>query len=327
MFAALVDDRDDLEIVEKFTYLKQSVAGEARKVIDNILITPEGYETAKMLLKKRYADTTKLVRQILQEISDMKVAETYPQALDFSFKLQSAVRQLSNMGTEADNIMLLTTATKKISPYYYSLVVVEKAAMEAEYKVMDVDRLLQGVTIVDNKLVRGEAVPLKEMPWNVENFLVALDRALKKRDEVMDASGKTSDKPQSSKPGGNTNKFLNYSKGTGGQQPSRAYYQVPGSQRAGNLGIRQGTGSSNANYQQPRQQQGEQLTRKANGSPLHSEMSACLFLLNRSSSGRSRVQLSRIIHNEHTMPPIGNNPNRLQIQSQLTTSLKRPQRM
>ena len=254
-YSTLIHDQDCYNEVEKFTYLKAALEGEAEKVISNIMMNAEGYVIAIDMLKEKYGDPQSLIRTILRDLKDMPPVENYQSVLDFCYKITSAVRQLENMGIATDNEVLRAQAEQKLSPFYVSLLHAVKAEMEYKHNQShEVENLWE---IVLSEGGKKERKPLTEMPWNMKNFLKALQLMLKKREAVIESSSNPTllqtTSQQSFKPG--FNKIPNYSKGTGGQQ-NQNYSKLPNFQKLSSFANRPEANTPNAPQQKPWQKQG-----------------------------------------------------------------------
>lgn len=61
-YHSLVENNENLSNVEKFHYLKSCLLGEAKQVVDGLIVTADNYETAWNLLKDRY-ENKRLISQ------------------------------------------------------------------------------------------------------------------------------------------------------------------------------------------------------------------------------------------------------------------------
>ena len=72
LFEALVDDRADLPVTVKFTYLKNALKGQSARLVSGFTVTEQNYEQAKDLLKKTYQDKDRCHRKLTGQLFDLK---------------------------------------------------------------------------------------------------------------------------------------------------------------------------------------------------------------------------------------------------------------
>ena len=67
-FTTLVDRQVDMANVEKLSYLKMSLKGDAAQIVSSLLVTDANYDIAKRKLKERYNNTRSIVKTHLAAI-------------------------------------------------------------------------------------------------------------------------------------------------------------------------------------------------------------------------------------------------------------------
>ena len=60
-FSAIIDSREDLPKVNKFSYLQSLLRGEAKSSLQGLSLTDINYDTAKQLLVKRFGRKEKVI--------------------------------------------------------------------------------------------------------------------------------------------------------------------------------------------------------------------------------------------------------------------------
>ena len=73
-FAQLVHDNDDLTETEKFTYLIQTVKGDAKKALSGIRQLSRNYGACIALLKRRFGDTYDVKQSLVKSLKQTRVA-------------------------------------------------------------------------------------------------------------------------------------------------------------------------------------------------------------------------------------------------------------
>ena len=93
-------EKSDVQQVTKFSYLKELLSAEAKKVIEGLPFTIEGYERAKNILKHKYGKDSEIINAHIQEV--MKLPTIYGSAAlkikDFYEVLLTNVQALQTMG-------------------------------------------------------------------------------------------------------------------------------------------------------------------------------------------------------------------------------------
>ena len=93
-------DRQNLDPVTKFNYLKEVIEPKIRIIIDNLQHTTEGYERAKSILKSKYGKQSEVINAHVQSIIALPVIKgTNPHKIhDFYNKLLPSVQALESLG-------------------------------------------------------------------------------------------------------------------------------------------------------------------------------------------------------------------------------------
>lgn len=70
-------DIADLPAVTKFAYMKELVEQRAKRGIDGLPFSPEGYERAKNILKANYGKTSEIINAYVENILAAKIHDFY----------------------------------------------------------------------------------------------------------------------------------------------------------------------------------------------------------------------------------------------------------
>lgn len=70
-------DKADLPAVTKFAYMKELVEQRAKRGIDGLPFSPEGYERAKNILKANYGKTSEIINAYVENILAVKIHDFY----------------------------------------------------------------------------------------------------------------------------------------------------------------------------------------------------------------------------------------------------------
>ena len=74
-FSTLVDGKVDMANVEKLSYLKLSLKGDAAQIIWSLLVTDANYDLAKRKLEERYNNKRSIVKAHLTAINALPVVK------------------------------------------------------------------------------------------------------------------------------------------------------------------------------------------------------------------------------------------------------------
>ena len=99
-FEAEIDQQDSLNPVTKYSYLKEFLFPEFRKLVDSLPFTSEGYSRAKAILQAKYGKPTVVANAHINCIVSLPVVYgSHPNKVhDFYEKLMSSVQALETMG-------------------------------------------------------------------------------------------------------------------------------------------------------------------------------------------------------------------------------------
>ena len=94
------NDKTCMAAITKFSYLKELVVPNVRKTIDGLPFTPEGYEKAKIILKERYGNDSKVEKAYVKDILELpKVIENQSHKIhQFFERLLYNLQSLKNLG-------------------------------------------------------------------------------------------------------------------------------------------------------------------------------------------------------------------------------------
>ena len=105
-FSATVDCNDSLSDVEKFSYLKGLLGGEAEKCVEGISLTGDNYKEALGLLKERFGNSQLIVASHMSKLlklEKVKVGRNVKELRNLFDQLESHVRSLSTIGVESQH--------------------------------------------------------------------------------------------------------------------------------------------------------------------------------------------------------------------------------
>ena len=99
-FDAVIDRREDLPVVTKFSYLKDTLIGEAKRAIAGLSLTGANYQTACDILKERFGRTNKIIFAHIQALLGVAVPDRPSvEALWILYgDLQTHIRSLDSLG-------------------------------------------------------------------------------------------------------------------------------------------------------------------------------------------------------------------------------------
>ena len=117
VFECIIDDYKDLSDVQKFTYLKGQLKGEAAELIKGFKVENASYATAVDLLKKTYGQPDKVKTAFVQKLLDLTPPDYEVNSLkNFYASFESAVRSIHNLNITEDEIMTVILTSKVPSP-------------------------------------------------------------------------------------------------------------------------------------------------------------------------------------------------------------------
>ena len=124
----MVDDRKDLDGVEKMTYLRSCLSGPAADLIIGYQTSRESYADAVNALKDKYADKDRIKQHLCHRLLDLK-PPSYNRAEQTSYltEYQSIIRSLKQYVNNVDdsNWLLQEMLLRKLPPQVESLLFTE----------------------------------------------------------------------------------------------------------------------------------------------------------------------------------------------------------
>ena len=117
VFEHIIDSHKELSDVQKFTYLKGQMEGEAAELIKGFKVEGISYAVAVDLLKTTYGQPDKIKAALVQQLVDLTVPIYEVSSLkNFYASFESTVRAMHNMKITADEMMTVILTTKVPSP-------------------------------------------------------------------------------------------------------------------------------------------------------------------------------------------------------------------
>ena len=104
-FEIAVNRRSDIVEVEKFTYLKSFLTGEASRAVKGIAVTTENYEEAMQVLDERYGNVQIIVNSHFEELTKLPALHNNDDTAklrDLYHKIETNLRRLRAVGIQAD---------------------------------------------------------------------------------------------------------------------------------------------------------------------------------------------------------------------------------
>ena len=108
-FEQIVDGKEGLAAVTKFSYLVSTLKGDAKDVIDGLPITNENYETAKQLVKNRFGRKDLIIAHHIHALLTLPVASRTTDLIRFYDTLMGHVRALASLGITSDQFGVILT--------------------------------------------------------------------------------------------------------------------------------------------------------------------------------------------------------------------------
>ena len=111
IFQVMVEDDKSIPPIQKFSYLRGALKGEAKATIDGLALTVANYESAKKLLINRYGGKEKIIFNHVQDLLALSVVHqpTVKQLWEFYDKLQIHIRSLQSLGIEGETYGVILT--------------------------------------------------------------------------------------------------------------------------------------------------------------------------------------------------------------------------
>ena len=110
-FEAIIDNREDLPVVTKFSYLRETLVGDAKRAIAGLSLTGVNYKTACDILKERFGRTNKIIFAHVQALLGVAVPDRPSvEALWILYSdLQSHIRSLDSLGITGQQYGVILT--------------------------------------------------------------------------------------------------------------------------------------------------------------------------------------------------------------------------
>ena len=137
-FTTVIDSREDISVVDKFSYLQSLLKGSASACLQGLALTSVNYDTAKELLNQRFGRTEKVIIAHIQKLLNISSAKS--SLWEIHDQVQIQVRSLANLGVKGDKYgMVLTPIIVHQLPQAVRL----EWARISDKKEGDVDHLLE----------------------------------------------------------------------------------------------------------------------------------------------------------------------------------------
>lgn len=117
MFNSVIHDNKNLSPVQKLQYLKGSLSGAARDILESVEIRSTNYEVAINLLKERYEDKSRIINTHIRHLFELEPLqrESYSQLqslLNDTLKHVQALKSLNQPTEHWDSLLVYLTRTK-----------------------------------------------------------------------------------------------------------------------------------------------------------------------------------------------------------------------
>ncbi|GFO37593.1 gypsy retrotransposon integrase-like protein 1 [Plakobranchus ocellatus] len=103
-FTAIIDNREEISDVNKFSYLQSLLLGNARSCLQGLALTAVNYDTAKEILLRRFGRTEKVIVAHIQKLLNISAKATLWEIYD---QVQVHVRSLANLNVTGQNYGLV----------------------------------------------------------------------------------------------------------------------------------------------------------------------------------------------------------------------------
>ena len=104
LFKINIDDNKTLSNVEKFSYLRSLVKGNAGAVISGFQLSSENYQNALQILTKRFGNQNKILKAHVRELLSVETIKTTKNSVlrNFVDKITVHIRALASLGLAND---------------------------------------------------------------------------------------------------------------------------------------------------------------------------------------------------------------------------------
>ena len=115
MFTAAIHTNKNLSDTEKLTYLKESVVGKAREVLQGLSITAPNYRVAVELLTVRFGDKQTAINAHYAKMLALSVTDNQTTSLrDLYDEIEKHMRALAAVGEDIDQPIFISLITSKL---------------------------------------------------------------------------------------------------------------------------------------------------------------------------------------------------------------------
>ena len=115
MFTAAIHTNKNLSDTEKLTYLKESVVGKAREVLQGLSITAPNYRVAVELLTERFGDKQTAINAHYAKMLALSVTDNQTTSLrDFYDEIEKHMRALAAVGEDISQPIFISLITSKL---------------------------------------------------------------------------------------------------------------------------------------------------------------------------------------------------------------------
>uniref|UniRef100_A0A915EBG3 Uncharacterized protein n=1 Tax=Ditylenchus dipsaci TaxID=166011 RepID=A0A915EBG3_9BILA len=118
-FSLSVDSRADLTPIQKLTYLRSYVSGEAKTLIAGLSLEAHNFKLAVDLLRQEYGDKEAIVYELQKQLMNLLSCNSFNQEKEFHLNLEKICRlfvwQLEAMGEPLDTPLIWKPLEKKLT--------------------------------------------------------------------------------------------------------------------------------------------------------------------------------------------------------------------
>jgi hypothetical protein len=115
-FETSIHSNNSLSDVEKFSYLRSLLCGEALQIVSGFTLTNTNYRQALDVLSERYGQPHKITNAYMQMLMDLPAPKSIPNIRVYINKIETYMRSLESLGTYPDTYaaLLVPTIMKKL---------------------------------------------------------------------------------------------------------------------------------------------------------------------------------------------------------------------